>query len=298
MDNVFEINEGIMEKINCFTRKPLTADEVYCFSVILCDNDVDRDFEKFSLDSLGRLAELFIGRTGIFDHDPKGENQTARIFDTEIKTYGDKTTKDLKPYTALIGYAYMLRTDKNKDLIAEIDGGIKKEVSVSCSVSRSVCSICGADRKTTPCSHVKGQTYGEKLCFDILEEPTDAYEWSFVAVPAQINAGVTKKYSDFEKDRSYEKTLDALCKSKAQLDRACEYLRGEILKLSCFTKPYRSAEFISRLTMGLDMNGLFDFKKTLENEIKRTEKTLALEQESFITAVYEEDNDENNDFKM
>ena len=31
---------------NQFTRRPFEADELYLFSVILCDNDVDRDFEK------------------------------------------------------------------------------------------------------------------------------------------------------------------------------------------------------------------------------------------------------------
>ena len=31
--------------------------------------------------------------------------------------------------------------------------------------------------------------YGEKLCFTELREPKDAYEWSFVAVPAQPRAG-------------------------------------------------------------------------------------------------------------
>ncbi len=36
--------------------------------------------------------------------------------------------------------------------------------------------------------------YGEKLCFMELQEPTDAYEWSFVAVPAQRRAGVVKRF--------------------------------------------------------------------------------------------------------
>lgn len=31
-----------------------------------------------------------------------------------------------------------------------------------------------------------------RLCYGELQNPTDAYEWSFVAVPAQKNAGITK----------------------------------------------------------------------------------------------------------
>jgi hypothetical protein len=33
--------------INRFARTPLTAEQVYCFAVRLCDNEVDRDFERF-----------------------------------------------------------------------------------------------------------------------------------------------------------------------------------------------------------------------------------------------------------
>ena len=43
-----------------------------------------RDFEVFDLKCLYELKELFLGKTGIFDHDPKGSNQTSRIFFTEV----------------------------------------------------------------------------------------------------------------------------------------------------------------------------------------------------------------------
>lgn len=70
-----------------------------------------------------------------------------------------------EPGCYLKGYAYMLRTQENEGLIAEIAGGIKKEVSVSCAVSRCVCSICGHDiHDRGLCSHVKGRTYEGKRC--------------------------------------------------------------------------------------------------------------------------------------
>ena len=50
----------------------------------------------------------------------------------------------------------MIRTAKSADLIAEIDGGIKKEVSVSCSVKSHICSICGADMKKIALHSHKG----------------------------------------------------------------------------------------------------------------------------------------------
>ena len=69
-----------LELINNYTVKPLSADEVYTFGIVLCDNEIDRDFERFDIPALEKLAELFVGKTGIFDHSMSGRDQTARIF--------------------------------------------------------------------------------------------------------------------------------------------------------------------------------------------------------------------------
>lgn len=199
----FDINDEIMEKINRFTRRTLSKEEVYAFPVILCDNEIDRDGERFSISALHDLAKLFVGKTGIFDHNPKGENQTSRIFDTEVKAFPERTTSAGEIYTCIEAKAYILKSDKNRDLIDEIDAGIKKEVSVSCSVKEEICSICKQDRRKKMCPHIKGKAYGEKICHIILNSPTDAYEFSFVAVPAQKNAGVIKCH----KDNSLKKQL-------------------------------------------------------------------------------------------
>lgn len=204
------MEQETLDKINKLTRRPLTEDEVYVFSVVLCDNEIDRDGERFSDKALEELKDRFIGKTGIFDHNAAAANQNARIFDTELVTDNSRSTKNGEPYKYLEASAYMVRTDENKNLIAEIDGGIKKEVSISCSAAKRICSICGCDRNEVSCSHIKGKSYGDKQCCTILSDITDAYEWSFVAVPAQINAGVTKKYSASsnanipESDKSFE----------------------------------------------------------------------------------------------
>ena len=102
-----------LEKINGYAREPLTEDKVFVFRVALCDNDIDRDGEKFSSGALEKLAELFKGRTGIFDHDPKSSKQTARIFDTWVETLPEKTTTDGEVYRRLMAKAYMVRTASN-----------------------------------------------------------------------------------------------------------------------------------------------------------------------------------------
>ena len=198
MNNEILSTEKELELINNYTRSPLKEEDVYTFTVTLCDNEIDRDFECFSIESLNKLKELFVGKTGISDHSMRSKDQAARIFYCYIETDPQRKTSKGEPYTALKARAYTVRTESTKTLIDEIDGGIKKEVSIGCAVNKIICSVCGKDMKTHSCSHIKGRKYKGVLCHGILTEPTDAYEWSFVAVPAQRNAGVTKTFNTKE----------------------------------------------------------------------------------------------------
>lgn len=197
------VDEQELKQINRFSRKELTADEVYTFAVRLCDNQVDRDGERFERETLDGLAELFVGKTGIFDHDWTAKGQTARIYRTEVVDEPGVITAAGDPCCYVKGYAYMLRTPGNEELIARLDGGILREVSVGCAVGRCACSICGQQAGT--CGHTKGEHYDGKLCYTKLEGAVDAFEWSFVAVPAQPGAGVLKS-----KGKGQELTLKQL----------------------------------------------------------------------------------------
>lgn len=189
-----EVSAEDLEAINRFAKKPLTAEEVYVFDMLLCDNDIDRDNERFSTDALEGLAPLFVGKTGIFDHNWTAEGQVGRIFRTELVTDGSRASISGEPYAYLKASAYILRNEENRPLIADIEGGIKREISVGCSMGKAVCSICGEETSSARCGHVRGAVYDGRTCYTSLEEPKDAYEWSFVAVPAQKNAGVLKGF--------------------------------------------------------------------------------------------------------
>ena len=219
-----------LARINRFAKKELRAEEVYTFAVKLCDNEVDRDFERFDRAALEKLSELFVGRTGIFDHSWSAGGQTARIYRAEVIEEETRTTAGDK-YCWCKGWAYMLRTEKNAELIAEIEGGIKKEVSVGCSAAKRSCSICGKDAGL--CEHERGKYYGGKLCYAVLSDITDAYEWSFVAVPAQRAAGVVKRFGQGEGSL---KAMVRACGSRAQV-RELE----ELEKLSALGKSYLGA---------------------------------------------------------
>lgn len=242
-----------LEKLNRFTRRAHQAEEVYLFDVILCDNDIDRDLECFSEEALGELKALFVGKTGIFDHDLRSGGQTARIYDTELSADPERRTKDGRPYLALKAKAYMIRTDSNADLIREIEGGIKKEVSISCSAGKRSCSVCGRDRSAEACSHVPGRVYDGKLCCTVLDEIRDAYEWSFVAVPAQVNAGVTKHFTGGKED-----TMD---KQTELLGEVEKMLREEVLTLC--GREQRVSKALCMAAEKMDLGELMAFKKAL-----------------------------------
>lgn len=193
-----EVTEAELKAINKYALEPLQAEEVFTFKAVLCDNDVDRTFERFTLKALQDLQKLFLGKTVIKDHMHSADNQVARIYATEL-VQGTKTLKSGELYTQLVAHCYMVKTAGNADLIAEIKGGIKKEGSVGCSISGAICSICGTDNTKSYCRHYRGRSYdkegGAEVCTFTLTGAKDAYEFSLVAVPAQRQAGVSKSYT-------------------------------------------------------------------------------------------------------
>lgn len=289
-----------LEAIAQFTRRPFRPEELYVFSVALCDNEIDRDFERFSLEALQTLCNLYVGKTGIFDHSMKGSDQTARIFSCKVETIPGKQTRAGEPYTRLVARAYLPRTDKNREFILELDSGIKKEVSVGCAVERSICSVCGADSRREGCTHRKGGVYPGQDCpaHLVLEHPTDAYEWSFVAVPAQPEAGVMKRFTPLAKadkktvqrgetmesiQKILETTGDSLTLTKAQAEQLREHLRelgqqaadgaayrddlrGEVLRLCALSQPELPADVMRGLAERMTLAELKSFRDAFEKQ--------------------------------
>lgn len=220
-----------LSEINRFTQKQLAPEQVFVFSVRLCDDATDRDYERFDSAALPKLAELFVGKTGVVDHTWSAEKQVARIFRTQV--LAENGVSYIK------AWAYALRED-NEAFLRDVEGGIKKEVSVGCAMRSRRCSVCGAPYGG--CAHEKGREYDGKLCVAVLSDPLDAYEFSFVAVPAQPCAGVVKGWKGGERmqlkelvakgGENAQKELAAL-EQQAALGRAYgAQLKSEVLRLS------------------------------------------------------------------
>lgn len=273
-------DERELELINNYTISPLDAKDIYKFAVVLCDNEIDRDCERFDIEALKKAAELFKGKTGIFDHSFSARDQSARIFDTEVVTDSERVTSAGEPYTFIKAYAYMPRTEKYARLIEEIETGMRKETSVGLAVKNKICSVCGDDIKH--CGHSKGKFYDGRLCHAVLRDPYDAYEWSFVAVPAQKAAGVIKSYGGYRTVKKYASDGYAYgCeKSNAPFDtggllrlaaQGEEYrlsLVRESVKKCCLMFPEIESSFFEELLMGADVKKLLRLNAVAENSGK------------------------------
>ena len=176
-------------------------------------------------------------------------------------------------------------TDDNRALREAIDSGIVKEVSVGCAVKHTLCSICG--KEIAACTHQKGERYGGRLCCGELCEPIDAYEWSFVAVPAQKEAGVTKSALgkeetmdnilkklenresfmlsgiDCEKLLGYIKELKSAAKDGVYFR---DSLTAEVLRLSAAVQPDISRSTMQSIAKTMSVAQLKEFKDAFEKQ--------------------------------
>lgn len=175
-----ELGERDMTRINAQALRPLSREEVFAFRLAACNDQVDRDGERFTAGTLAQLAALYVGKPVLRDHEWSAGAQTARVYDAQVD--GGQ----------LLLSCYMMRTPETAGTVAAIEGGILRECSVGCAVQHVRCSICGADQRETICRHLAGHEYDGEVCVMELDGAADAYEVSLVAVPAQPGAGVVK----------------------------------------------------------------------------------------------------------
>lgn len=178
------LDDEELSLINRQTLRPLTEEEVFTFRLAACDNQVDRDWERFTDGALEALAPMFVGKSVLLDHTWRAGSQTARVYGANVEGEGE--------VKRLILRCYMPRDVRSAPTISALEAGILRECSVGCAVEKVLCSICGADQTKTACPHVPGKEYEGQRCVMALDGARDAYEVSLVAVPAQPEAGVVK----------------------------------------------------------------------------------------------------------
>ena len=136
------------------------------------------------------------------------------------------------------------------------------------------------------------------VCCAELVNAQDAYEWSFVAVPAQPRAGVLKRCGGEDAgtlktlvkrrgSRANQRELETLEQQAALGKRYLSELRGEVKRLMLVCEQEADGEAIEKLAEKLDESELKEMEKLYRGKMakKRTqltygEKTKVAEDES------------------
>ena len=240
------------------------------------------DAEENDMSDLVRLVDLQIAKMDA----AKKENRrqmlnlfaTLRLIVSMVYFYAQESdnlypAKYCADTVVLKAWAYMVKSPNTNDLILKIDAGIVKEVSVSCRIEKKVCSICG-NQYNGSCNHILGTKYDDRFCYIKLENPTDAYEWSFVAVPAQKEAGVTKRV------KKYYKISDSNVSEFQKNTKALEYyknrLKSNVIKLSYLNNFMTESTCFKDIIEKLTIKELESFLHYFSNKLKEKDFSPSL----------------------
>ena len=166
-------NKVELEKINLYTRHRLSANNVWSFDILLCNNAVDRDGERFTLETLTQMLNKVVGVSGHFSEAPYF---SMRIYQAWIQHERGELVAENEPLASLWVKAYVERIPKNEELIAKLMDSV--EVSISCSVRTVECSICS--KPFNHCCHKKGKLYENVPCHHRLIGFDEFYEFLLI----------------------------------------------------------------------------------------------------------------------
>jgi len=127
-------------KINGLAMVELTADAVYVRRFLLAHNCIDRDRERFNEALLDDFARTLPRKGLLWGHQwgPPGKglffDATTEEMTPEAFSALTGETPQLPPDTSMVkvlwGWAYMLKIAENEGVVANLDGGVYRHVSI------------------------------------------------------------------------------------------------------------------------------------------------------------------------
>jgi len=167
--------EDVLAEVNRFALRPLEGDEIAVFRFDLCNNQIDDRFSRFPDEELDDIAGLAVGRPLMERHQMRSSLPRGTMFRSHVHREGELATVRCD--------AYMLRTEQNRDFIANIEGGVYRETSIGFGFRKPECSVCGEDLRG--CRHLPGREYQGERCHYVMRGVKLVKEVSVVAMGGQ-----------------------------------------------------------------------------------------------------------------
>ena len=185
-----------LKAIRKWTRRDVTAEEVYTFPALAIDTNPTRNGVIYSAESQKLSVRSWVGVPFLFnanadggmlsggDHALVASSQVARIYKAQIV----ETTKG-NIGTLVWVFTFPDVSDEIKEFCNKIDAGILREVSIHVMARQVECSICG-ETPNWDHEHQKGEKYGKETAYIKTVGALEPLELSSVACPGSIVAHV------------------------------------------------------------------------------------------------------------
>jgi len=167
----------LVDAVNKYTLRPLKREEFSAFTMDLCNNQIDAHYSRFPVEELEKINVMVPGRPFMERHDTKGTLPRGTFFRSRLHDEPERDHVSVRPDV------YILNTEDNRGLIANIEGGVYRGTSIGFSFMRPECSICHKDIRT--CDHVPGRTYGDEACHYVMHDVASVLEGSVVFSASQ-----------------------------------------------------------------------------------------------------------------
>jgi len=194
----------MLAKINRYALKELTAEDVFIRKILLAHNAVDRDSERFPEDLLDDFKATLPGKALLMGHSRPNpgcglffDAETAEMTPEQFKalTGEDARLPEGKTMVKVLwGWAYLLKTPGNEELMTNMDGGVIRFASIGFMAS--------------DLNPVKGPF--DNILFWEYVRPGEALEGSLVWLGAQQGATVQKQINEGGKKEMFKELLEKL----------------------------------------------------------------------------------------
>jgi len=177
------LTEERLGKIRRYALEELGPEDVYVRWAAVCNDQLDRDYERFSREVLEGFARTLPGKALLVGHQHQSAPE-GRFFEAWLEEREGRTD--------LVAGFYIVKTQQNEHLRRQIDGGVFKYVSVGFTCEDLVCDLCGKSLRGPECPHIPGRRYDGQLCTATWRGEAEAAEGSIVYLGSQRGAEIVK----------------------------------------------------------------------------------------------------------